>query len=295
MSKIKSLQYLLLDTLNKRDKSLSKKLANTIHVSENNDNYIITWNENSNLKKFEIAKSKFSFYQRNDIQNNTKIISNSLKTNNESAEYVIDKILKSKKTTNNSLNFTKKYIYQIFIILISLIITLSGTNIYDKFIPVLITISLSFEVFDKRNLIFYGVLSILSFLSPNEFIFFYCLFLLVFNLFDPIFFYKKTKIILSMFLILINFDLINFTQINFDYNFLLISMLIICCILINFTRYNSNFNWLYCIPSFSYSLLYNDELFQSYLWIFICLFIHIIFNYLDKKFFLKINTSPILE
>ena len=39
MSKIKSLQYLLLDTLNKRDKNLSKKLSNTIQVSESNENY----------------------------------------------------------------------------------------------------------------------------------------------------------------------------------------------------------------------------------------------------------------
>ena len=62
MSKIKSLQYLLLDTLNKRDKNLSKKLSNTIQVSESNENYLITWNEDSNLKKFEVAKSKFSFY-----------------------------------------------------------------------------------------------------------------------------------------------------------------------------------------------------------------------------------------
>ena len=37
MSKIKSLQYLLLDTLNKRDKNLSKKLSNTIQVSESNE------------------------------------------------------------------------------------------------------------------------------------------------------------------------------------------------------------------------------------------------------------------
>ena len=295
MSKIKSLQYLLLDTLNKRDKNLSKKLSNTIQVSESNENYLITWNEDSNLKKFEVAKSKFSFYQRNDITNNTKIIVNSLKTNNESAEYVVDEILKSKKLKNNSLNFVGKYICHIFIILISLTIILSETNISNKYIPILIIISFAFEVFDKRNIIFYVALFILSYLSLNEFIFFYCLFLLFFNLFEPIFFFKKTKIILVIFLILINFDFVNFAQMELDYNFLFINILTFSCILVNFTKYNSNFNWLYCIPSFSYGFFYNGELFESYLWICFCLFIHILFNYLDKIFFLKINTSPMLE
>ena len=147
----------------------------------------------------------------------------------------------------------------------------------------------------KRNIIFYVALFILSYLSLNEFIFFYCLFLLFFNLFEPIFFFKKTKIILVIFLIIINFDFINFAQMELDYNFFFINILTFSCILVNFTKYNSNFNWLYCIPSFSYGFFYNGELFESYLWICFCLFIHILFNYLDKIFFLKINTSPMLE
>ena len=128
MSKIKSLQYLLLDTLNKRDKNLSKKLSNTIQVSESNENYLILGMKILIIKVW-VAKSKFSFYQRNDITNNTKIIINSLKTNNESAEYVVDEILKSKKLKNNSLNFVGKYICHILpIIWISLTIILSETN-----------------------------------------------------------------------------------------------------------------------------------------------------------------------
>ena len=43
MSKIKSLQYLLLDSLNKRDKSLYKNLSKTLKVNENNSYYIINW------------------------------------------------------------------------------------------------------------------------------------------------------------------------------------------------------------------------------------------------------------
>ena len=61
MSKIKSLQYLLLDSLSKRDKSLSKKLSKTLNVSENNNYYIINWQDDKKLKQLEIEKFKFSF------------------------------------------------------------------------------------------------------------------------------------------------------------------------------------------------------------------------------------------
>ena len=54
MSKIKSLQYLLLDSLSKRDAGLSKKLSKTLSVSENNSYYIINWQDDRNLKKLEI-------------------------------------------------------------------------------------------------------------------------------------------------------------------------------------------------------------------------------------------------
>ena len=97
MSKIKSLQYLLLDSLSKRDRGLSKKLSKTLSVSENNSYYIINWQDDRNLKKLEIEKFKFKFYQRNDLENNKKDLKNILKTNNENAEYIVDQILKSKK------------------------------------------------------------------------------------------------------------------------------------------------------------------------------------------------------
>ena len=73
MSKIKSLQYLLLDSLNKRDKKLSKNLSKTLKVSENNIYYIINWLDDGNVKQLEIEKFKFNFYQRNDIEKNKKI------------------------------------------------------------------------------------------------------------------------------------------------------------------------------------------------------------------------------
>ena len=295
MSKIKSLQYLLLDSLSKRDKSLSKKLSKTLNVSENNNYYIINWQDDKNLKQLEIEKFKFSFYQRNDIENNRKDFKNILKTNNENAEYIVDEILKSKKKINNSLNFIAKYITHIFIIIISLSVFINFTDISNKLVPILLIFSFVFELLDKRKITFYLSLLMLSFFSPNEFIFFFSLFLVIFNLLEPIFFLKKTKIIMLLIIISINFNFLSFSSINFDINFILINILILLNLLFNFIRYNSNYNWIYCIPAFSYGFFYNEEIILSYFWIFICFFIHYLFNYLDKIFFLKIKTSPILE
>ncbi len=295
MSKIKSLQYLLLDSLSKRDAGLSKKLSKTLSVSENNSYYIINWQDDRNLKKLEIEKFKFNFYQRNDLENNKKNLKNILKTNNENAEYIVDQILKNKKKINNPLNFKAKYLSHIFIIIISLSITINFTDISNKFVPILLIFSFVFELLDKRKISFYLSLLMLSFFSPNEFIFFFSLFLVIFNLLEPIFFLKKTKIIMLLIIILINFNFLSFSSINFDINFILINILILLNLLFNFIRYNSNYNWIYCIPAFSYGFFYNEEIILSYFWIFICFFIHYLFNYLDKIFFLKIKTSPILE
>ena len=295
MSKIKSLQYLLLDSLNKRDKKLSKNLSKTLKVSENNIYYIINWLNDGNVKQLEIEKFKFNFYQRNDIEKNKKDLKDTLKTNNENAEYIVDKILKGKKKINNPLNFIPKYISHIFIILISLSIAINFTNISNKFVPILLIFSFVFELLDKRKIMFYLSLLLLSLFSPNEFIFFFSLFLILFNLLEPIFFFKKTKIIMLLVIILINFNFLSFSSVNFDINFVLINILILLNLFFNFIRYNSNFNWIYCIPTFSYGFFYNEELILSYLWVFICFLIHFLFNYLDKTFFLKIKTSPILE
>ena len=163
----------MLDSLSKRDKSLSKKLSKTLNVSENNNYYIINWQDDKNLKQLEIEKFKFSFYQRNDIENNRKDFKNILKTNNENAEYIVDEILKSKKKINNSLNFIAKYISHIFIIIIFLSIAINFTNISNKFVPILLIFSFVFELLDKRKITFYLSLLMISFFSPNEFIFFF--------------------------------------------------------------------------------------------------------------------------
>ena len=64
MSKTKSLQYLLLDTLNKRknkrNKSLSSNIAKTLRVNTNNDGYEVSWVENFKQKKIFIPKEDFT-------------------------------------------------------------------------------------------------------------------------------------------------------------------------------------------------------------------------------------------
>ena len=62
MSKIKSLQYLLLDTLSKRENYNLKNLASTLNVKEKDTNYIISWKVKNDIKEIKVEKSKFSFY-----------------------------------------------------------------------------------------------------------------------------------------------------------------------------------------------------------------------------------------
>ena len=135
----------------------------------------------------------------------------------------------------------------------------------------------------------------MSTINPNEFIFFYSLFLLFFTIFEPGINYKKTKIILTIFAITINFYLLNINIISFEINYNPISLLILLITINNFTRYNSNFNWLYCIPSFALGFLLNGDFIISYLSLLTCFFLSYVFNYLDRTFFFKIKTSPILE
>ena len=122
MSKTKSLQYLLLDTLNKRNFGKNKvevnSLAKSLRVSENNMFYEITWIEKFKKKKIEVSKDKFSFYVRNDILNNSKPSENALEKNNKSSSEIIDKILKQKVIKRNSQDFFKKYIFQVLCIIL---------------------------------------------------------------------------------------------------------------------------------------------------------------------------------
>ena len=61
MSKIKSLQYLLLDALNKRKNTVSTDIASSLKVKEERANYIILWKENLKQKEIKVEKNKFIF------------------------------------------------------------------------------------------------------------------------------------------------------------------------------------------------------------------------------------------
>jgi len=295
MSKIKSLQYLLLDALNKRKNTVSTDIASSLKVKEESANYIILWKENLKQKEIKVEKNKFIFYQRNDIDNKTLDLSKSLSFNNNNADLVIDNILKKEKEVSKPLNLYKKYLTQIIVIALMLATTLFFTNIQNKIIPVLLILFLIFDLLEKKKIFFYLAITLISLLEPDKFLLFYSVFLILFNILEPIYFLKKIKILLLSFSILLNFYFLDISLAAFINHFIIISILSLIITLINFTKYNSNYNWIYCLPSLSFGFLFNNEIMISYLWMINCLMMPMIFNYLDKKFFLKINTSPIFE
>ena len=287
MSKIRSLQYLLLDALNKRDSKISKNIASTLTVQENNLNYIVFWKENFEQKKIEVEKNQFVFYQRNDIENSMLDLSKSLSFNNNNANLLVDKILKEKKKNNKSFNFLKKYFVQILIILITISIAVSFSNLQYKLIPILIISSLIFDLIEKKKIFFYLILFIITLLKPDKFILFYSFFLILFNFFEPIYFLKKTKLFTLIISLYLNFNFLDLSLSNIYIDLIIVVLLTIIITLINFTKYNSNYNWLYCLPALSFGFLFNNEIIISYLWILNCFLLPMIFNYLDKKIFLK--------
>ena len=298
MSKTKSLQYLLLDTLNKRknkrNKSSSSNIAKTLRVNTNNDGYEISWIENFKQKKIYIPKEDFSFYVRNDIILENVKIDNSLEKNNNNAKKIIDQILNEEEIVTKPLNFFKRHLLQIGILLITFIPLILYSTVENKIIVISIILILFFDLI-KKSLFVNIYFLLISSINPNEFIFFYSLFLLFFTIFEPGINYKKIKVVLIIFTITLNFYLLNINMVSFDSNIILISLLIFLITINNFTRYNSNFNWLYCIPSFALGFLFNGDIVISYLSLLICFILSYIFNYLDKIFFFKIKTSPILE
>ena len=154
MSKIKSLQYLLLDTLKKRKNVISADLASSLKVKEDNANYIISWREKLKQKEIRVEKNKFIFYQRNDIDNKTLDLSGSLTFNNNNADLIINNILKKEKEVNKPLNFFKKYLSHIIIIAAMLTAALFFTNVQNKIIPVLLVLFLIFDLLEKKKIFF---------------------------------------------------------------------------------------------------------------------------------------------
>ena len=268
MSKIKSLQYLLLDTLSKRENYNLKNLASTLNVKEKDTNYIISWKVKNDIKEIKVEKSKFSFYVRNDLENDKQDLSKLLSSNNKNAKIIVDKILEEKKIDIQKLNFFKKYTSHIIIMAISLLILMFFSKLENKLIPVAIIFTLIFDIIEKKKIIFYIIILSISLFKSNEFVLFYSLFLIFFNFLEPIFFLKKTKIILLSISIILNFYFLDLSFINLNIHFVIIFLLSTLITLINFTKYNSNYNWIYCLPSYSFGFLSYDEITISYLWIF---------------------------
>ncbi len=96
MSKIKSLQYLLLDTLRKKklNKDEHNRISKSLKIKLDNDNYIISWMDDKILKEVSVDVNKFVFYSRNDVQEIKS--DNYLEKNNSNAKEVIDKIIQGK-------------------------------------------------------------------------------------------------------------------------------------------------------------------------------------------------------
>ncbi len=295
MSKTKSLQYLLLDTLSKRKNIVSVDFASSLKVEEDNDNYIVSWKEKINQNEIRVKKNKFIFYRRNDIDNKKLDLSQSLSFNNNNANLIVDNILKKEKEVIKPLNFFKKYLTQVIIITTTLTTALYFSNTLTKIIPILLTIFLIFDLLEKKKIFFYLIIVLISWLYPDKYVLFYCIFLISFNILEPIYFFKTIKILLLSFSIFLNAYFVDISLTADKEHIILLSFLSIVVTLINFTKYNSNYNWVYCLPSFSFGFLLDNEIIISYLWMVNCLLLPMIFNHLDKKFFLKINTSPIFE
>ena len=290
MSKIKSLRYLLLDTLSKRVNKISNNLAETLNVKEDKSYYIISWTEKSEFKQFKIEKNKFIFYQRNDIDNKPLDLSESLTINNKNANFVIDNIVTENKKIDKTLSFFKRYLFQIFIITASLIVATFFSSLDNKIIPVTLGAILILDLMEKKRVFFYILILTMSIYKTDYFILFYSIFLIILNFFEPIYFFKKIKIFLISISIILNYYFLDLSFLDFSGHFIILLLLSVMITLINFTKYNSNYNWIYCLPSFSFGFFLNNEIMISYLWIFYCFLIPLIFNFLDKKFFFQINT-----
>ncbi len=291
MSKTKSLQYLLLDTLNKRNLGKNNvevnSLAKSLRVNENNMFYEITWIEKFKKKKIEVSKDKFSFYVRNDILNNPKPSENALEKNNKSSGEIIDKILKQKVIKINPLNFFKKYIFQVLCIILFFSPIIYVSSIENKIIGIGILFIMFLDIIEKKRIISHSLFLIITLYKPNILILFYSSFLFFFTIFEPGIKYKKIKTVLLVIIISLNLYFSENLVFLINIHLPIILILIVMLTINNFIKYNSNFNWIYCIPSFSLIFYSYQNILLSYITLLICSFLPYWFNLLDKRFFIK--------
>lgn len=263
MSRIKSLRYLILDTLNKKNvKSIDKKkISQSLSVFEENNFYKLTWKEDLKLKELKLDKKDFEFYSRNDL--NQDLNKNSLKKNNDSAIKVVDQIIPGNYIVKNTKNSLKKELTCFFYFFISYsAVFLSFQNNNQIQLFVVFIIFLSEIIFKNKNisLIFF---LIISFFMPGKIIFFISLLYLILQLVEDLFNYKNLNTLILPLILYYNYQFIDFEifKMNINLTFTLIVFLFV--LINNFFRYNSRHSWLYILPTISLAVYDENNLIFS--------------------------------
>jgi hypothetical protein len=300
MSKIKSLQYLLLDHLfkikNKSNEIHVDKIAKSLIVEDGVEDYIIKWKNNIENYKIQVKKDNFNFYERNDIKS-LKKDEDFLKKNNLNAESIISKYFLKVSTKKNKAILIKRYfIHLAYFLSMYLLIDLFLTKKLQYREIILITLLFLDLLPPKIRIAFSFIILFISFLDPGNIYIFYSIFLLFFTIFDTNQFFKKIKIIILCLIIFYYFHIINYEiTLEFSIHFFIICFLIMIASIVNFIKYNSNYSWIYCFPSFALAKLASEEIMASYLIMLICIFFIPVVNYLDNIFFFRTNTSRRFE
>ena len=268
MSKIKSLQYLLLDTLKKKNLSKEEhnRISKSLKIKLDKDNYLISWIDDKILKKASINVNKFVFYSRNDVQGIKS--DNFLEKNNNNAKEVIDKIVQGKYLQKKKIKIISKGLFSLVYFLITFFFTSYFAEIDIKISLMAIFSVMLSEIIIKNNLFTPVLILIISLIFPNELWFFTSVFYLIFYIFDNYTRFKYLNFILLVITIFINFKY--FGQINIEYSINLILVLIIYLIIMmnNFFRYNSNSLWIYVFPAFSFIFFFNNLIIECYVILF---------------------------
>ena len=163
------------------------------------------------------------------------------------------------------------------------------SNIENKIIAFVIFLTMLFDLIEKKKIVSHIFFLFFTLYQPNEIIFCYSFFLFFFTIFEPGIDFKKIKIALITFIFFINLNYMSNFEIFINFQFIIISFLLMIITIHNFIRYNSNFNWMYCLPSFSIIFFINNDIIISYISLILCLLIPYIFDFFDKKIFLKKN------
>ncbi len=270
MSKIKSLQYLLLDTLKKKklNKVEHNRISKSLKIKLDNDNYIISWMDDKIFKKVSINVNKFVFYSRNDVQEIKS--DNYLEKNNSNAKEVIDKIIEGKYLKKKEEKIISKDIFCFLYFFTTFFITSYYSGISLKLSLIGIFFIILSEIIVKNNILTPALILIIGFISSNELFFFTSIFYMLFYIFDN---YTKLKYFNFILLITsISLTYKNFDQSYIEYSINLIAVLIIYIIVMinNFFRYSSKNLWVYVFPAFSFVFFFNNLIIESYIILFLC-------------------------